>query len=184
MIFNEKIIKLIKERSELFFDKAKDYDVLCDKIFSATNRTIGVNTIKRLMGYIIDDRKTNIYTLNTVAIYLGFTNWDELCGSIRVDSDWNYVDQTVYIEDIHLGNNITVSYLNRIVSFEVVDYKGKKMLRVDAAQNSSLKVGDILKVEHMKVGEPLEAKTVYRGDVIGNYKTNGEIKRIEVNGLQ
>ena len=63
MILNNQIQDMIKARSGLSFDKAKDYDTLCDYIFSATNRTIGVNTIKRLMGYIIDDRKTNEYTL-------------------------------------------------------------------------------------------------------------------------
>lgn len=184
MILNEKIIELIKNRSGLCFDKAKDYDILCDKIFSSTNRTIGVNTIKRLMGYIIDDRNTNDYTLNTIAIYLGFLTWDELCGSIRVDSDWNYDDQAVYVDDTPLGYKITVTYLNRTVRFEVVNYNGKKMLRVETAQNSSLAVGDILTVDHLKVGELLEAKTVYRGEAIGNYKTNGEIKRIIVDGLQ
>lgn len=53
MILNNQILDMIKAKSGLSFDKAKDYDSLCDLIFTATNRTIGVNTIKRLMGYII-----------------------------------------------------------------------------------------------------------------------------------
>jgi hypothetical protein len=73
-------------------NKAKDYDALCKDIFSTTNRTIGVNTIKRLMGYIVDDRNTNLYTLNTIAIYLDFENWETLCQSLQVDSSRNFED--------------------------------------------------------------------------------------------
>ena len=68
MILNSLIIDAIKKKSGLCFDKAKDYDILCDKIFSSTNRTIVVKTIKRLIVYIVDDRKTNENTLNTIAI--------------------------------------------------------------------------------------------------------------------
>ena len=66
MVFNSQIIEKLKEKSELSFDKSKDFESLCDKIFQQTGRTIGLTTIKRLMGYISDDRHTNVYTLNTV----------------------------------------------------------------------------------------------------------------------
>lgn len=169
---------MIKEKSGLAFDKTKDYDSLCDIIFSATSRTIGVNTIKRLMGYIIDDRKTNEYTLNTIAIYLGFKDWEELCNSIRFDSDWNFNDEAIYVEDLPCGCKVSVKYLNREVTFMVVTNKNAKMLQVIDAQNSSLTVGDILDVDNLRIGDFLEAKKVYRGDTIGNYRTNGEIKDV------
>lgn len=172
---------MIKSKSGLCFDKAKDYDALCDCIFSVTNRTIGVNTIKRLMGYIIDDRKTNEYTLNTIAIYLSFSSWEDLCGSIRIDSDWDYDEQTVYVEDLLLDQMITVKYLNRSVTFKVVLFHNKKMLQVLKSINSSLAIDDVLAVDSLRVGYILEAKTVYRGEIKGNYRTNGELKEIIVN---
>lgn len=136
------------------------------------------------MGYIIDDRNTNDYTLNTIAIYLGFNTWDELCGSLRIDSDWSYEDQTVYTEDLPVGSTITVKYLDRIVSFSVVYFLNRRMLQVTKATNSSLCIEDILAVDHLRVGQVLEAKTVYRGNVVGNYRTNGELNEIIVNGMQ
>lgn len=181
MILNNQIVSRITTKSGLNFDKTKDYDILCDLIFSDTGRMIGVNTIKRLMGYLVDDRKTNDYTLNTVAIYLGFKSWEELCGSLRIDSDWDYEDQTVYTEDLPFGTKVTVKYLNRIVTFLVVLFNDKKMLQVVEAQNSSLQSGDILAVEHLCVGQILESKTVYRGVATGNYRTNGELKEIILN---
>lgn len=178
MVLNKQIIEFIKSKSGLSFDKAKDYDALCDSIFSVTNRTIGINTIKRLMGYIVDDRNTNLYTLNTIAIYLNFENWEELCQSLRVDSSWNFDDHTIYVDELPIDTKLTVKYLNRIVTFNVVLFKDEKMLEVVEAHNSSLQSGDILKSEYLRVNEPLEARTVYRGDVIGNYKTNSELTEI------
>lgn len=37
MILNNQIIGMIKAKSRLSFDKAKDYNSLCDLIFTATN---------------------------------------------------------------------------------------------------------------------------------------------------
>ena len=103
MILNKQIITKIKDKSFLSFDKAKDFTILSSIIFEETKRSIGVTTIKRLLGYIDDSRKTNEYTLNTIAIYLGYKNWNELCCSLRIDSDWNFEDDKVYIDDLEVG---------------------------------------------------------------------------------
>lgn len=171
---------MLMDKSGLNFDKVKDYDVLCDKICLSTNRSIGVNTIKRLMGYLDDTRKTNVYTLNTIALYLGFETWEELCGSIRIDSDWNYIDETIYIDELPINSEITIKYLNRVVKFKVIVFKEKCMLQVLESLNSSLQKGDILEIEHIREGKVLEAKVVYRGERLGNYKTNGEITHVEM----
>ena len=130
MILNNQIVSRIASKSGLNFDKAKDYDILCDLIFSDTGRMIGVNTIKRLMGYLVDDRKTNDYTLNTVAIYLGFKSWEELCGSFRVNSEWSFHDEMVYIQDLKVGTHVIIQYLNRKVKFEVLLFNGLNALKV------------------------------------------------------
>ena len=48
---------------------------MCSLFYKETDRTIGVTTMKRLLGYISDERNTNEYTLNTIAIYLGYPSW-------------------------------------------------------------------------------------------------------------
>ena len=68
MILNNQILDRLKEKANLSFDKAKDFTILSSSIFEETKRSIGVTTIKRLLGYIDDNRKTNAYTLNTIAI--------------------------------------------------------------------------------------------------------------------
>lgn len=178
MVFNNEIIERLKEKSALSFDKAKDFSILCAYILEDTKRYIGVTTIKRLLGYVKDSRKTNEYTLNTIAMYLGAKSWDELCNSLRIDSDWNFEDEKVYVEDLKLGEEISVVYWDREVTFNVVEFKQTKALKVTKVQNSSLKVGDILIIDCLELGNILEAKEVYRNGLVGNYRTNNELTEI------
>ena len=180
MLFNNQIIGMLKEHSGLSFDKSKDYELLCGAIYNETGRTIGITTMKRLMGYISDERNTNEYTLNTIAIYLGYPSWERLSATLRIDSDWNFEDDTYYIDDMETGMHIRVRYLNRTLVFEVIEFKGTRALKVIDAMNSSLKKDDILIINQLKKGEILEAKTVYRGNDKGNYRTNGELQEIDV----
>ena len=182
MVFNKQIIEMLMKQSGLSFDKAKDFDILCTSIFNDTGRFIGVTTMKRLMGYISDERNTNEYTLNTIAIYLGFKSWSEISGILRINSEWNYEDDTYYIEDLNPGMRLRIKYLNRIVVFEVVIFKDIKALKVIDSINSSLKENDVLMLNELRKGEILEAKTVYRGKEIGNYRTNGELQEIVIIG--
>ncbi len=178
MVFNTQIIEKLKEKSGLAFDKSKDFELLGEDIYRITGRTIGITTLKRLIGYISDERNTNEYTLNTIGIYLGYASWSELCSSLRIDSDWNFLDDKIYIDELPLGKVITVKYLNRTLSLEVSLFMGRNALRVIEATNSSLKSGDILMVDYLQKGKILEARTVYRGDDKGKYRTNGELKDI------
>lgn len=179
MTFNNIIINLLKKQSGLLFDKAGDFEILSSLVFKETGRTIGVTTLKRLFNYINDDRKANEYTLNTIALYLGFLDWSELTKKINIDSIWGYdEDETVYIHSLEPGIHLDISYLDRKVSFVVVKRNGENILKVEKTENSSLHIGDECEIYKISKGCILEAEHVYRGDNIGNYKTQGEVTSI------
>lgn len=179
MTLNSIIINLLKKKSGLLFDKAGDFEILGSLIFKETGRTIGVTTLKRLFNYINDDRKASEYTLNTIALYLGFIDWSDLTKKKNIDSIWGYdEDETVYIHSLETGIHLDVSYLNRKVSFVVVKRNGENILKVEKTENSSLHVGDECEIYKISKGCIMEAKHVYRGDNIGNYKTQGEVTSI------
>lgn len=178
MTLNKNIIELIKQKSGLLFDKAGDFELLSFFVFKETKRTIGSTTLKRLFDYINDDHKTSDYTLNTIAIYLGFPSWQQLRDEVKIDSEWGFKDDTIYINDLSLNTEIEIKYLNRIVVFKVIQFENTNAVQVISAQNSSLNNGDILLLHSIKEGSLLEAEKVYRGDSVGNYRTNGEITSI------
>ena len=51
MILSNIVIDDLKDKSGLLFDQAKDFDMLAKLILDVTQRSIGVTTLKRLMGY-------------------------------------------------------------------------------------------------------------------------------------
>lgn len=180
MILNNAIIEDVKEKSGLLFDKAGDFGILSSLIFKATGRSIGITTLKRLFYYINDDRKASEYTMNTIALYVGYKSWDEYSASKNLDSEWGFADETIYVHALEEGTNISIQYLDRKVNFTVVNHEGENHLKVVSCENSSLKDGDLLFVYRIRKGEILEAEKVIRGNMIGNYKTHGEVMSIEI----
>lgn len=180
MILNNTIIEDVKKKSGLMFDKAGDFGLLSSYIFKETGRSIGVTTLKRLFNYINDERKTSEYTLNTIALYIGYGSWADYSASKNLDSEWGYADETLYISALDIGTKIVIKYLNRVVTFEVCIVEGINALKVISSVNSSLQAMDVLFVYRIKKGCILEAEKVLRGSYIGNYRTNGEIKAIEI----
>lgn len=163
------------------FEQAKDFDLLSQKIFKATGRNIGVTTLKCLFGTINDNRKTNEYTLNTIALFLGYPSWDAYTELNSIDSVWNFDDtSTYYIEELPLNAKVTINYLNRQVVMSVKNIESIKVLEVLSATNSSLIGGDLLYVHKIREGKILEAEKVVREKQVGNYKTRGEIVSISI----
>lgn len=180
MILSQSIISDIKQKSRLLFDKTSDYNALSAQIASVTNRTIGVTTLKRLFQYVRDNHKPSDYTLNTLALYLGFPSWIEYTSSRNTDSEWGYNDETVYVQKLSVGQKLKVQYLDRIVVFEVIEVDSIKILKVFKSKNSSLRENDLLWVHRIRKGEKLEAEKIMRGSISGNYRTNGEVKIIDI----
>lgn len=152
MILSNIVIDDLKDKSGLLFDQAKDFDMLAKLILDVTQRSIGVTTLKRLMGYIDDDHRTNSYTLNTIALYLGFSTWDDYLLARSVDSIWGFQDSAVYIHELELDSEVLVKYMDRTVKFKVVEHKEKKALMVIEAVNSSLQPNDLLYIHKIEKG--------------------------------
>ena len=148
MILNNAIIEDIKEKSSLLFDKAGDFSILSSLIFKETGRNIGVTTLKRLFHYIQDDRKASEYTLNTIALYVGYKSWEEYSSAKNLVSDWGYNDETLYIHALEINTKIFIQYLDRKITFVVVNHEGENYLKVVSSENSSLK---ITALEHEKL---------------------------------
>lgn len=173
-------INEIKQKSGLNFEMVKDFEAFGEMIYETTGRRLGVTTLKRLFGNIDDERKPILYTLNTLALYLGFSSWEEYNNKHSFDSDYDYNDDTVYISQLMPDTIINVTYLDRNVIFRVIQHDAIKALRVESSVNSSLQIGDIVILYSLKEGSCIEATQVIRGRSLGNYKTHGEITSIKI----
>lgn len=62
-----------------------DCEHLAYDIEKETKLRISANTLKRLFGFLDDTRTPRLYTLDVIARYLGFKNWDFLELSFKED---------------------------------------------------------------------------------------------------
>lgn len=67
----------IQKKNGRVISHAVDCQVLSEEIESSTKRQVSISTIKRFFGLIQSPFKPSKYTLDTLAIYLNFDNWQD-----------------------------------------------------------------------------------------------------------
>lgn len=154
------VIEQIKRKSGMDFENAKDFEVLSES-FPACDR-LGVNTLKRLMGYAktpIEPRKT---TLDAIAHYLGQPSWETLLGLQPSDSDWT--EKAVCADEIREGASVEVQWLpDRKITMLCI---GENRFRVTESLNGRLLVGDEVTIRHFRLDYPLEVSHIVRNSQV------------------
>ena len=96
MKFSPYVIDLLKQKSKKDFQLSGDCEYLALDIESVTGEHIGVNTLKRLLGFIDDEREPRPSTLDIIARYLDFENWDLLkCFDDKSNSSFSAISHIV-----------------------------------------------------------------------------------------
>lgn len=156
------IIAMIKKKSGLDFSNAKDFEVLSES-FPVSDR-LGVNTLKRLMGYAKSPIAPRKATLDALAHYLGSPSWEALTGVQPVESDW--MEKAFFADEIREGMTVEASWLpNRHIALLCI---GENKFRVTESLNGKLLVNDEVTILSFRLEYPLQVYQVIR---------NGEIVR-------
>lgn len=148
---------------------ASDCDAIAGEISSQTKKFVSVNTVKRLLGYISEEREPRLYTLDIIAEYLGCENWDvywmQMCK--RRGSNFGRID-SINISNLKIEDIIEFQYLpDRKVT---IKYCGNFFFDVTDAQNSSLLIGDKIEVKQIITNYPM-----FIDDVIRNEEHLGQL---------
>ncbi len=161
MKFSPYVTDLLKQKSNRDFRLPSDCDYLALDIESVTREHIGVNTLKRLLGFIDDEREPRTTTLDVIARYLGFENWDVLkTFDDRSNSSFESSSEEIRVNDLPVGQCIQINYLpDRQLEIE---YVGSNRFRVRNSLNSKLRTDDELTITHIVRGYPLLVSEVIR----------------------
>jgi len=161
MKFSPYVTDLLKQKSNRDFRLPSDCDYLALDIESVTSEHIGVNTLKRLLGFIDDERDPRTSTLDVISRYLGFENWDVLkTFDDRSNSSFESFSEEIRVNDLSIGQCIQISYLpDRLIEIE---YVGANRFRVRNSLNSRLREDDQVTITHIIVGYPLLVSEVIR----------------------
>ena len=171
------IIKLIEKQLGKEIRYSSDFEHLYFDIEKQTKQRVGVNTLKRLFGQIKGIKEPRLYTLDTIARYINFKNWDEMleCLDEKGNSDFSSIEE-IEISTLHKGTKIKFYYSpDRVV---LIEYIEKYQFKVIDALNSKLMIDDIIEVEHFVLKYPLMVKDVIRDNVSLGKFTAGKVSGI------
>lgn len=163
------IIRLLERKAGISANTASGAETLRNDIESHTNVNISINTVKRLTGVLPYEGRPRPDTLNIIARYLGFPDWNLLRNYVDGNvSQFNSAADTIFIDTLADGAVIAVEWApDRRISLKRLPGGECEVL---TAENSKLRVGDILRISTVAPGFPFLASAVVRaGQNLGTY---------------
>lgn len=146
-----------------------DCVILALDIEQVTRQHIGTNTLKRLLGFIHDEREPRTTTLDIIASYLGYESWQTLMlAEENSNSDFQISEGGIDVCQLPIHTKVQIKYYpNRKV---IMEYQGNYLFRVIVSENSKLQVDDTIEVHHILPSFPLIASNVIRaGKSLGKF---------------
>lgn len=166
------ITRLLKERANLPLNKSVDFEILAQAIKDKTGEGLGTNTLKRLCGYKTRQVEPRHSTMDVIARYLGFSDYDSLIMEIGEEADISMFSPMEIIEaaNLNIGRHIKVTYEpNREVELEYVGDNRFIVINVKGSRN--IHVGDIMTISRLAKGHRFVASHVWRDGVdLGVYE--------------
>lgn len=171
---NQNIIsELIKEKIGLKMARSNDFDVLAQAIKDATGENLGVNTLKRFFGYnskVVEPRSS---TLDVIAQYLDYPDYETLAKTISEDSDFSsFTDiECIEVQDLKADSVVRISYdPKRVMTLKYIgDFK---FVVNETVGSRNIHKGDVLTITQLAVGHRLVAAHIYRdGQDLGAYES-------------
>lgn len=159
-----------------------DCELLSEDIFKQTKQKISVSTLKRLLGFVKGFVEPRLFTLDTLAKYLGYSNWDvylEDINSTKISDFFNI--EKIDVENLEVNTRIYISY--EPYRKLKLNYLGDFIFQIESSENSKLLEGDIIKVTNFIKNFPLLILEVKRNDLsLGQYRAakSGGLSEIKI----
>jgi hypothetical protein len=173
--------KIIRERIQQKFGQeirySKDCEVLAVDICNNTSRKISVSTIKRLFGLAKGIEEPRLYTLDVLAIYIGYKNYDDLLIEFKTaNSSELEILEEVRAESLNMNDELDLQYEpNRNLKLR---YLGDSKFELIEVLNSKLKEKDIVVLSHIIRDYPLFLRNVIRKE-----KNLGSFTAAKISGI-
>lgn len=167
-------LNFLKSKIEEKFGEPLLYSQQCEALAQAildfTGEKVSETTLKRIFGFSNRKVEPRRYTLDSIAHYLDYPNWDSILDEYKGSpaiSDFIEVDE-IKSEKLKPGSKISLSYLpDRELILEFINGKHYKVI---SAINSKLHVGDILTITQIYKDFELIVSNVEReGNDLGGY---------------
>lgn len=165
MLLPSIIRQKMQEKSGVDVRQVKGIESLSECIANKTGGvSLGYTTLRRLFGLINDEREPRPNTLDIIAHFLDYSDWNsmvsELCPS---DSHFMVEGESMSVSCLENGKNVEVKYYpDRVLQLVSL---GDKRYEVVESANSKLRKGDIVLIDEILLHYPLHVRSVIRDGV-------------------
>lgn len=163
-----------KEKIEEKFGKkilrSGDIPALSMAIYEATHAHLGDSTLRRLFGLVKDSTVPRRSTLDVLAKYVGYPDFNLLSRDLEADkeiSDFSPLDELDF-KVLKPGASVEVRYEpGRVL---ILEFNGEGWFKVRESVKSKLRAGDMIRLSFLAVGYELVARKVVRDGIdLGPY---------------
>ncbi len=133
----------------------KDFEQFSALVKKKTDENISPTTLKRIFGYLHEDVKPRIITLNTLARFVGYADFDAFtlqAGKLEAQSNFVFSEH-LSADTLQEGTLVCLTWLPDRKC--IIRHLGKSRFEVTEAENSKLRVGDIFTCHLFIKHEPL-----------------------------
>lgn len=169
MALPPKIIEFISAKYGAPIRYPSDCEKLAIDIREKLNENIGVTTLKRLFGFVHDVMQPRLITLDILAHYAGFEDYDQMLNSAIDAGDSDFENNSdIKPSSLKPGQRLYFEYRpDRKVTLE---YLGDETFRVVESPKGSLRPNDILSINSLALNLPLIVNSVERNGLdLGRY---------------
>ncbi len=142
-----------------------EFNELSRMIEQKTGRSISLSSIKRIWGYVRYSGFPSVSTLNNLAQYNGYKDWDTfMIGHTSAgEVDSAFLEESIVSPgDLNAGDRLLLAWGDD-KSCEI-EYLDSMRFRVNDSRNIKLEPGDTFTVQTLTLGHPLYVSDIRRGD--------------------
>ena len=142
-----------------------DFQLLIQQIWEKNHAVLSLSTIKRLWGYVESIGVPRLSTLNTLAKFLDFADWNAYLVALEQRGGTEsamFTGEGIQTANLQAGDRIAVSWQpNRQCSFR---YLGDNQFVVEDSKNAKLQRGTIFSAARFMIGQPMYLDNILLAD--------------------
>ncbi len=182
-MLSERIIGLLQERFGTPLQYPQQCEALAMAIQEATGHSLGTTTLKRMLGFVGGTVNARTSSLDIIARYLGYPDYELLSRDFGEDTDFSDFRQVESIDSIDLEPGEAIKLTYHPDRQLILCYLGDNIYEVTESHGSKLLKGDRLIIAGFYVGFKLLITDVEReGKHLGSYQAakQGGLVSVEI----
>ena len=142
-----------------------DFQLLLQQIWEKQHAVLSLSTIKRLWGYVASNGTPRLSTLNTMAQFLGFADWNAYLVALEQRGGIESAlctGEGIQTADLQAEDRIVVAWQpNRQCTFR---YLGENQFVVEDSTNAKLQQGTTFSAARFMIDQPMYLDNILLAD--------------------